>query len=178
MAGIEFRATVYRDAYFIPTIGIAILGVIGAGFLASIPGVVDANAAGTTTGAVLIAVWLVAAGVFAAAWWVRLQWRIHHERRLIIDDAGITYVPFDGQSRLMRWTDIESVVEKRGLRRGSGCFLRLRLRHGTFVININAFDGYFEIRERVAAAVPDRIRLMRAVPAGPTPPPTRQTPQP
>ena len=156
----EFRAIVYRDAYFLPTIGIAFIGVMGAGFLASVVGIFVGNDLSNETGYRITATWIVSAGIFAAAWWVRRQWRIHHERKLILDQDGITYVPFEGRSRVMRWHEIEAITERKGFRRGSGYFLRVRLSSGHFVIGSTTFDGYGEIRARVYASAPGRVTLM------------------
>lgn len=162
----EFPVVVDRASYVIPTVGIAMIGAtlgaivaMGAGIAlgASFP---ETAAASLTTVAAMS--WIVLAGVGSAAWFVRRRWRIHHERKLIIDGEGITFVPFSNQGRLFRWRDIASVEEKEEWGPDEGLSLVYALQNGrSFTVEDRDYQGYDEIRRLTVAYLPSRVTLFR-----------------
>lgn len=162
MAHWTFPALVDRESYVIPTVGVFAIAAIGAGVLAAVAGIAlggridtgDPEWARWTTG------WILGAATGAAGWWIRRRWRIHRERRLMIDGAGITYVPFAGRAHLMRWHQMRSIRETRGLERGQGPYLRVRLDTGRFTIDCREFEGYPEIRRLISVYQPGRTTLL------------------
>ena len=105
----------------------------------------------------MLAGWLVISVAGGAAWWVHRRWRIHHQRKLIVDERGITYVKFSGRERLMRWEDINGITEDEEWELGR--WLAVWHQSGRFVIRDHAFHGYNEIRVLAQTYLPGRTRL-------------------
>jgi hypothetical protein len=161
----EFPVVVDRVSYVIPTFGIAAIACTVAAIIASGVGIAIGaripledrvaweDAAFFT--------WILSAGVIGAGWWLRRRWRIHHERKLVVDREGITYVAFAGQAHLMRWTDIVGVEEKEEYGPDEGMSLIYRLEGGTFgyrkfIVRNGDFHGYAELRQLTLAYLPSR----------------------
>lgn len=162
----EFPVPFDRESYFIPTVGIFFLGAIAGGIVLIVAGpllaVPDALVPAFLT------VPLLGSGGLAATWWVRRRMRIHRERKLVLDDAGITYYAFAGRGRSIRWDDVVRADERAFISSDGDYYtlvfqLRGRTWSGgrTFTIDSGDFTGYGHIRRLVRARLPDRTALAR-----------------
>jgi hypothetical protein len=139
----EFPVPVDNAAFYIPTVGIAMMGATGAAIIAFPLGMMGVPG------------WIVLPGIVAAAiaaglWWVRRVRRVHAERKLVLEREGITYYRFADRPYLIRWTDIVSIVEH--VDRGDETlrWLEFKLQGGgAFRIYSDAFIGFEEIRDGI-----------------------------
>jgi hypothetical protein len=152
----ELPVPVDNVSYVIPTVGIGMLGFLGAAIVSMVVGMALPLPAG------LMMALDAAAGVAAAAWWVRRRWRIHRERKLVVDRDGITYYRFADSTRLMKWDDIVRVVEY--VDRGDETirWMDLSLKSGSFRLENDAFVGYDRVRERIRKRLGSRAELQNA----------------
>jgi hypothetical protein len=155
----EFPITVDRASYFIPTVGIAFLASFAGAIAAIIVGMAAAGRGSEPPSDLAFVVWLVASGVGGAAWWVRRRWRIHHERKLLVDAHGITYVKFAGRERLMRWGDIQRVEEVEEYGPDEGHSLIYRIGRRSFSVRCGEFHDYGELRRLTKHYLPERTSL-------------------
>lgn len=153
----EFPVVTDPASYYIPTVGIAFLSMTAGFFVAIVVGTVAASRGFEPVTDVPFIAWMAVTGVGGAAWWVRRRWRIHHERKLIVDGVGITYVKFAGRSRLIRWSDMREIIEEEEWELGH--WLTIKHRWGHFKIESHAFHGYDEIRELARVFLPGRTHL-------------------
>jgi hypothetical protein len=157
LAPVEFPIVIDRASYFIPTVGISALCGIGGAIVAMVVGMAAAGGGIEPPSDTWLISWLVVSVVGGGAWWVRRRWRIHRERKLVVDREGITYVALAGRARLMRWTEIHEIAEEEEWELGR--WLTVQHPSGRFVIEGHAYHGYNEIRELARAYLPSRTRL-------------------
>lgn len=153
-----------REAYVLPTIGIAVAAAVATGIVYLLAGLAFRREMTPGVDQLFVALAVAApalAGVIAAGVWIERKQRIHRERRLIIGIEGVTYVEFAGRERLMRWQDIRRVDEQESRRQDRGCELVYQLTKGTFVVNERDFHGYQQIRRMTRERMPDRTNLLR-----------------
>ena len=155
----EFPISVDRASYVIPTVGIAFLVSTAGAIVAMVAGMAAAGRGFEPPSDVAFAVWLMATWVGGAAWWVRRRWRIHHERKLVVDVRGITYVKFAGRERLMRWSDIQRVEEVEEYGPGEGYSLIYRVGRRRFSVRDGDFLDYRELRRLTRHYLPERTLL-------------------
>jgi hypothetical protein len=149
----ELPVPVDNASYVIPTVGIGMLGFLGAAFVSMFLGMALPLPAG------LMMALDAAAGVAAAAWWVRRRRRIHRERKLVIDRDGITYYRFADSARLMKWDDFLRVVEEEDRGDETIRWLDFSLKGGTFRVESDEFVGYGRLRERIRGRLGSRAEL-------------------
>jgi hypothetical protein len=157
---IEFPTCIDRASYFIPTVGIVALASIAAAIVGMVVGMAAAGRGSEPPGETAFFSWVIAAGAGGGAWWVRRRWRIHHERKLVIDREGIFYVAFAGRPRVMRWHDIKAITEEEEYGPDEGRSLIVRHAGGRFIIRDSDFHGYGEIRMLASEYLAGRTVLL------------------
>jgi hypothetical protein len=151
---VEFPVVPDRAAYVIPVVGIvfiAMTAATGIGMFVAMTGRVSAETLMAVT---------VFVGIGAGGWWTRRTWRIHAERKLIVNAEGLTYVAFAGRSRLMRWSDIVRVDEEEEYGPDEGRSLIYRLARRQFIVRGGDFHGYSDLRQLTLRYLPSRTKLM------------------
>jgi hypothetical protein len=156
----RFSARVDRASYVIPTIAVVAAAGIAGAVVAMAAGVAAVRRGGGPPSGAQVIGWSILVGVVAGAWWIRRLWRIHHERKLVIDDDGIFYVAFAGRPRVMRWDGISAITEED--ERGRQGWRSLIVHHtgGKLTIRERDFHGYREIRRLASAHLAGRTVLL------------------
>jgi hypothetical protein len=153
----EFPVPQDTAAYYLGTFGFVMIVMAGASVVAAFfgmarPGALDADE--------MMAI-VAAVGVLAGAWWIRRWYRINHERKLVLDGEGIVYVKFADRRRVIRWHEIERVIERVDLTsEGDSYSLVLDLSRGRFRIRDHDFVGYWHLRKLIEKRLPSKTILL------------------
>jgi hypothetical protein len=153
----EFPVPQDTAAYYLPTFGFVMIVMAGASVVAAFfgmarPGALDADE--------MMAI-VAAVGILAGAWWIRRWYRINHERKLVVDREGIVYFKFADRRRVIRWHEIERVIERVDLtNEGDSYSLVLELSRGKFRIRDHDFVGYWGLRKLIEKRLPSKTVLL------------------
>lgn len=160
----EFPVAVDAAQYFVPAIGLAALGAQAGAVIALIASAVFGqpflSASSNPNAELMLAIWCACCGTAGVAWWLNRTWRIHHERKLIVDARGLTYVPFAGKARAIAWGDVVRVDEAEPYGLEEGFSLIYTFAGGTLPVSELDFPGYREIRRLTRERLPDRTKLI------------------
>jgi hypothetical protein len=160
----EFPVIVERAKYFVPTIGVAALcaqaGVVVALLAGAVIGQLSLSVSSNPHAELVLAIWCGLSATAGGAWWLNRTWRIHHERKVIVDARGVTYVAFAGKVRAIAWGDILRVDEAEPYGLEEGRSLIYTFAGGTLSVSELDYAGYREIRRLTRERVPGKTKLI------------------
>jgi hypothetical protein len=93
-----------------------------------------------------------------AVQWVRYQRSIPRERKIVVDQSGVTYVRSRNRQRRYAWDDIRKVTEH-VYDDATSAELKYHLRWGRFVVDSSAFDNYLLLKLLTVGRLPERTSL-------------------
>jgi hypothetical protein len=158
----EFRAVGDSGAIYIGTFGIFMLCFIGSAIALTLPTVIlsswvdlpaDTLATVVTIGCSMIA-------LVCAIFWVRYHWKVPRERKIVVDENGVTYFRFRNPTRCMPWDDILRVTEETSEGEGVSYSLRYKLRRGSFRVSDGDYLHYGLLKLLTVGRLPDRTTLV------------------
>jgi hypothetical protein len=167
----EFPVPVDRASYFLPTVGMVVIGSIVAAIslmvaAMTLPGIeLLERLIPAALRDIVVFGMIAGAGALAGVWWVRRRVRIHSERKLVLHARGITYHAYSGRQRLMPWDDMARVVETAD--RYDECqSLRFHMASSSFDVGADDFVGYDLIKFIVLNRLPEITATVVSVPEG------------
>ena len=102
----------------------------------------------------------IAAGVYVAHRFWRWRKRVAAERKLVIDDAGITYVALSDKQDTTRWEEIERVVQTVAHDpETSYTFVVHRRGRRKLELDGNEFPDYEGVKQAIRRRIGDRLVL-------------------
>jgi hypothetical protein len=94
-----------------------------------------------------------------AVQWVRYHRSIPRERKIVVDQSGVTYVRSKNRQCRYAWDDIRKVTEDVYDDATSSAELKYHLRWGRFVVDSSAFDNYLLLKLLTVGRLPERTSL-------------------
>lgn len=104
-------------------------------------------------------------GLWMAVSFVRRRRRIMRERKLVIDQEGITYFRFSNRRKVTRWDEIDRVEERETHDcDGPDFILRIdRIGRRPLRITSSDFRDYGQLKDVIRRRLPERTTLAKAV---------------